>query len=439
MTSSPLWYQVHSHQLSFKEFLDRFNDKQFQEREVIPIFLLSAIYNHDPYIDKIHVLRTLIGESGIPERSLKYFYLYWSIGRKFGDDLILEGSSSAGKFRSINIRLPGFSADYLYDWIGIILRSFFGISVFIPNEIIYQRSDMKALTTALKYAEKAQEDRFEIQDKNTEKMYKLAIAHNILTELLQFFKSGIYPSVLFSYRQDSGVFKKIVALFSPIMLKAISPFTEEEQQIIEKEHHNLYDTGDIDFFLYYIDEFIRIFGKDHQISVKLQKYLEPSNESDRLKSEQFLKTQNPIQRQYYLPQYFPLIDSQLERFVQRVKSEGIVAALKPYILNNKKRIEEELELSGCDLANPDITLSQCSIYLYSVGSLIFHIEDNKLYVFLPEELWKFEEKKNPYTRKPLPDYLYSEMFKDRKTENLEEIWTKILRHTIDLQQIVNEF
>lgn len=437
MISSPLWYQVYSHQLSFKEFLDRFNDKQFQERDVIPIFMLSVIYNHDPYIDKLHVLRTLMTETGITERSLKYFYLYWSIGKEFSNDLILEGSNSAGKFRNINILVPPkFTPEYLYDWIGIILRYFFGISIFIPNEIHYQRSDMKALMISLKYSEKAQEDRFEFQDRSTEKMYKLAIAHNTLSELMKFFKSGVYPSVLYPYRKDSSFFRKIVTNFSPVMLNTLVPFTEEEQLIIEEEHIRLYEMGDVDFFLYYIENFIKTFGIEHSLSIKLQKYLEPSNESDRIKAQQVLKFQNPIQRRCYLPQYFPITDLQLDKFTDRIKTDGIVNALTPYILNNKKRIQEELELSGCELANYDITLTQCSIFLYSVGDLIFHAEDNKLYVFLPEELWKFEERKNPYNRRPLPDYLYVESFKNCKTENLEEIWTKILRHSINLQQIL---
>jgi hypothetical protein len=440
MSLPPLWYRVYSKQLSYKEFLDRFQNEQFQDSETLPIFILSLIYNHDPYIDKTHILVNLMNDE-ITEKAFKYFYFYWSNRKGFSDDSIIEGNNFGGNFHNIRIKFrPNFSAENLYDWIGIILKSFFNIHVFIPNEVTYKGSDMNMLKTALKYTEKVREGRFEFETRTMDKIYKIAVAHNILSELIEFFKSGVYPNILLPYRNDLVFFKNVVMMYSPIMLKSMLPFNTRETRIIEKAHVRLYDKGDVDFFLYYIDEFTRIFGKNYTLSIKLQKYLEPSNESDQLKAEKFLRSQNPIQRQYYLPQYFPITDLQLERFSEYIKHKGIVAALKPYLLNNKKRIQEELDLAGCELANDIIITIQCSIFLYSPGFLIFHIEDNKVYVFLPEEIWKFDERKNPYTRNPLPDYLYTmPALKEHRSENLEEIWTKILRHNINLQEITDDF
>src|SRR5579885_1125954 len=134
--SSPLWYQVSIQNLSFKEFLDRFDDKQFQEHDVLPIFMLSVLYNHDPYVNGIHILNLLMKNTSITDRALKYVYVYWSIKKDFGNATILAGSSIGGTFQNINIQLhPNFTCEYIYDWIGIILKSFFNIRPFIPIEI----------------------------------------------------------------------------------------------------------------------------------------------------------------------------------------------------------------------------------------------------------------------------------------------------------------
>jgi hypothetical protein len=426
--SVPLWYQVYHKQLSFKEFLDRFNDRQFQEREVLPIFVLSVLYEHDPYIKGSHILNYLMYDNSVTERSIKYFYLYWAIGKGFSDDLRLAGCPFEGTFRSVNITLNiGFTSDYLNDWIGIILRAFFGISIFLPENV--ERTD---LTKALKYSKKIQDGRFVFPEKTTEKMYKLSIAHDNMIELIQVFKSGPYPNVLKPYRKNLDTFKNIVLLFAPSILFNEIPFSHAEWDIINVEHKRLYESGDIDFFLYYIEEFIKVFGRDHKLSIQLQKYIEPSYEIDRLRTEILLIKLNPIERQKYIPQKFGVTDSQLNKFFDHIKREGIVSALSPYILNNKKIVD--VQLNGCELANDVITSTQYSIYLYPLEKLIFYTEeDDKVYVFLPEELLRFDKKENPYNRKPLPGHLYINLCEDEKTENLEEMWTKILRHTVSFE------
>jgi len=372
-------------------------------------------------------------DDNVTERAVKYFYLYWSIGKGFSEDFRLSGSPIGGTFRNVSIMFnTGFTSEYINDWIGIILRAFFGISIFLPLSIIPERRD---LMKALKYTKKVQEARFEFPEKTTEKMYKLSVAHDNLNELIHVFKSRIYPTVLKPYRKNLDTFKNIVLLFSPPILDSLnkeSPFTDLELGIINVEHKRLYESGDIDFFLYYIDEFIKVFNKEHLITIQLQKYLEPSHENDGLKADRFLRNLNPIERQEYIPQAFGVTDLQLNRFIDHIKREGIVSALMPYILNNKKIME--IQLNGCELANDVITSTQYSIYLYPLDQIIFHTEeDDKVYVFLSEELLQFDKKENPYNRNPLPDYLYEDLYEDQKTENLEEIWTKILRHNISFE------
>jgi hypothetical protein len=439
---TPLWYQIYQRQLSYKEFLDRFNDKQFQERDVIPIFLLSAIHGHDQYVNGMHILHELMGEKGITERALKYFYIYWSIGKGFSDDLIIAGNPIGGTFRKINIRLHNsFTAEYLYDWMGIIVRAFFNIPVFVPNDGVYERGDFRALMMSLKYAEKAKEDQFEIQDKTAEKLYKLSLAHTALTELIQFFQIGTFPQILKPYRKDKIFFRSVVGCFSPLLLKGMNAemlFSDEEVKIIHEEHRHLYEAGDIEFFIYYLETFVKTFDRDHPLVIELQKYLEPSKESDRLRTEQYLKKCNSIVRRNFIPQYFPISEVQLHKFIQDIQENGVINALKPYILNNKRFIQQQLELSGCELANDTILTTQCSIYLYPIDKLIFYADGKTIYVFLPEELSKFINKENPYNRQILPDYLFTVSFHNHISENFEEIWSKILRYKIDLQSILND-
>ena len=436
MQTLPLWYRVYSKQLSFKEFLDKFNDKQYQEHDVLPIFILSVLYEHAPYINGVHVLSNLMSEEGINQRAFKYFYLYWLIGKGFANDLILANNEHGGTFSKITARFPcRFSSKNLYDWIGIILKSFFNIPIFIPEEIPYERLNTRTLTIALRYLENAQNNRFQIHEKITENIYNLAIAHNSLYELIQLFKSGPYPSILQPYRKDLVFFRNVTSCFCPSMTKSMAEFTERELEIIEEEHLRLYNHSEINFFVYYIESFAKVFDKENPSAVKLQKYLEPSNENDRIKAEQFLRSQNPIQRREYVPQYFPMNDTQLDKFIDDIKREGVVNALRPYILNSKRRILKELKSSKYELASNTIVSTQSSIFLYPMERLIFHTEEDKVYVFLPEELFKFEQKRNPYNRKQLPDYLFVTSSEDYRTETLEEIWSNILRHNIDLQQV----
>lgn len=439
--NTPLWYQVYNHELSFKEFLDRYNDRKFQERDVLPIFVLSVIYNHDPYIGGIHVLNILMGDRGITERALKYFYLYWAVGKGFSNDTMLAGNDHGGTFRQINIRLPiDFSAEYIFDWIRTMLMGCFNDNTIIPVRIMYERGNNEILMKSLEYGEKALKDRFEIQAITIEKTYKLGVAHSILVEIIQFLRSGTYPGLLKYYRNNIVFFRNVVASFCPVALKSMdneSPLTEEEIRVVDEEHQRLYETLNINFFIYYIKSLTEIFDKEHIIIQVIEKYFKPSKENDKLKAGAFLKSLDPDQRRTYIPQYLPVTDVQLSEFVRCIQKEGVVTALTPYILNNKKLIQDQLRFSGCELVNDTIIGTHCSVFLYTIDQLILHIEGNKLHIFLPEELSKFPGRENPFNRQILPDYLFATSFEGYITENLEEIWSKIVRHAVDLQSIIN--
>ena len=81
----PLWYKVAQSQLGFKEFLDRYNDVLFQEKDTLPVFVLSCLKHDDPYVAGKHVLSHLINGEIVSERALRYFYLYWVFVGKYGN------------------------------------------------------------------------------------------------------------------------------------------------------------------------------------------------------------------------------------------------------------------------------------------------------------------------------------------------------------------
>lgn len=420
--STPLWYRVYNKTLSFNEFLDRFNDKQFQDRDVLPIFIFAVLYNHEPYIKGSHILNYLILDDGLPDRSLKYFYIYWALKKDFGKESRLANSLIGGDFSGVLINLDeSFSSDYLNDWMGIILRACFGIGCYLPG--------VDKNVDTIKYSKLLIRSPFNIPNITPQKMDKLAMAHNNLLNLINFFKTTECSNYIIPSRKNLGTFKNIVTLYNPIILKSCEPFNDLEMKVIQVEHTRLFESEDVNFFLYYIQEFIKVFPKEHTLTEQINKYLEISNEMDASNVSKFLSTIDPIKRQKYIPQRFPVINSQLESFIHQIHEKGFVSALMPYLLQNKKIFE--LELGECELVNDVITSSQYSIYLYPMNELILHKEENKIYVFLAEELVNFEKRENPYNRKSLPLYLYNNL--DRKTENLEEIWTKILRRNICLE------
>lgn len=438
----PLWYKVNSHCLSYKEFLERYNDKNkvFNEQEIISLFLLAVIYGHDPYPNGHHILHTLIGERNINERALKYFYLYWVFGRNFRDENIISGNNICGTFQHMRINLPKiFSEQHIHDWLRLILSGFFGITTFFPQDISYKRRDMHILQESLRYNEQIKGPQFEINDKTEEKLYKLSKAHSDLVELKEFIQGIKFPKILHPYRDDKYFFQGIVNSYWPSILRTLTfvkPFNEEEIQYINKAHEELYNCGDIDFFIFYLEQFNKCFGSNHSLVKHLKKYLEPSNESDRIRAEQFLRNHDPIENKRYLPQLVPISDEQITQFGQTIQTEGFIKAFSPYIANNKKLILAQVEQAKCELASETIFSNQNSIYLYPIDQLFFYPDGKHMYVFLLEELSKLPDNTNPYTRQPLPSYIMEYEAPYAETESFEEIWSRVLRHEVNLQNII---
>ena len=440
----PLWYNVAHHHLSFNEFFKRFTDKLFHEKDSLPICVLATMYEHDPYVEGIHILKKISPNNTLNEKVLKCYYLFWVFGRSFSNDTILSGSDHEGTFNRIEIRFPiDFNDTYIHDWIHIILRSFFRIGA-TPLNITFDRGNVSHLMKALKYGNEISKERFILANRNVEKLYRLSYVHDLLSELKSFFQGKAFPTILKSYRSDPTFFKSVVDLYWPNVLKSLEiekPFDDKELQQIFDSHRLLHESGDIDFFFFYVDSFNRLF-KEGPLKNSLNGYVEPSKAGDSAKIFHFMKQFNPIQRARYFCQNLPFSTEQLTSFCRVVGEKGFEEAIQLYILRNKESIMKQVSQCGTEnevkLYN-EMDINQVSIFLYPFEELIFYADKGNFFVFLREELENaIKSRENPYNRELLPNYLFDTYLSDsgnHQSCSLENLWSDVLRRKIDLSNL----
>lgn len=434
----PFWYKVAQMQLGFKEFLDRYNNNNlFQEKETLPIFIFACLNHMEPYVAERHILGHFINERNVSDRSLQYFYLYWIFAGNYGDDTLIADSPIGGTMSSFRLKFPvDFAADYLMNWIAIILRSFFCVGPLIQSERKYTKRNFDLLSKIIAYAEQLNEERFIVANKTVPYINELMQAHETLVEIKQFLSGKIYPNILYSYRQDRRFVSSVIEQYWPVVLKTLDKyrsFDDWELNAIRESHQKLYEMGDVDFLFYYIDLFKRSFGEDHSLSMELDRYVKTSKENDRLRVEQYLRKINPNERRRYLPQYFPVSDTQVENFAKEVERNGFETAIYPYMQRVKTHITMDLQNTGAELLNPEFFSSQTSIYLYSPTEYILVPDGKNYYVFLLNELHHLKnDRKNPYNRADLPDYIFLGLQILCESKNLEELWSSILRRKVEL-------
>jgi hypothetical protein len=435
----PLWYQVAQRKLSFREFEERFNDSLFHEEETLPILVLSALYNHDPYVSDIHVLQKMITGPRMSDRALRAIYLYWVLGKPFRSDSVLNGNGLGGTFQGIRIALPNdFDDDYLYNWLSIILRCFFVLGPLHRSDGSYQPGNLTHLKKGLAYIEEASSNSFEITSKTMGKAYRLSIAHDMLKEVRGFFLGKSFPQVIRPYRKSRRFVESAVALYWPTILKGLeieAPFEDWEIEVIRQAHEKLHLSGDLEFYFYYTEKIEQIFGKDHPITISLKTKVEPTPENEARQIKSHLGRLDPYERKKFFLQKLMVSDRQLNEFIESVKSSSFEKAIRPYLLANKKRIDEEISLTGGQIANTETLATQTSIYFYSPDDLIFYSDQQKVYIFLKEELEQFRDKQNPYDRQPLPEKLFEQAKTKTTVDSIDELWQRILRRRVEFSDL----
>lgn len=439
---TPTWYKVSQKQLDFREFLERYNDPLiFTEKYVLPIFIFSCLQEHEPYVSEKHILMHLLNDKTLSERALKYVYLYWIFSKKSEENL-LENTSLPTTLSSYKFALPSdFSETYIYNWIQSILESFFSLSLLKQTLKIYSKGNMEELVKILEYVENLKNKNFILFNNSIPKSYSLYQEHCILLDIKKFLNGESFPEILHSFRDDVMFFQNITYMYFPRILKTLDTyrtFNSSEIDIISNAHQKIRENGDIDFLFSYINLFLKSFGNDTILSKQLLNYLNVSKHDDYLRTNIFMKALDPSFRRYYIPQILPISDKQLAEFIKNVKENGFEETIKPYILFNKKLLEEQMKLINSKVINEETITTQTSIYLYSPLNLVFVPDNDKYYVFLNSEIDNLrKDKKNPYTRSILPEYIFKMPTCYEPSQSLEQSWSNILKRNVDLKHVLS--
>jgi hypothetical protein len=438
----PLWYQVAHHQLSFEEFDRRFSDSHYKESEILPIFIFAALYKHNPYLNGEHVLKRQFNPRLMTDRTFSCFYLYWTMAGEFNNDTLIEEYSNAGTFNDLRIHaLPDFDDDYIYGWTTFILRSLFNVGAIHHPTVEYEPRNREHLQTALTYGDELHNQSIRLDQKNIKLYYRLAAAHKVLLSIKDFLLGKSFPAILQPYRKDSLFFQSLVYTYWPGVLATAeqdTPFTEEEKEYIKQAQEELHESADLDFITEYTSKMKHAFGEDHSFTIQMKEYLKPSNQTDALRIKSTLFRLSPEERRIYFGQYLPVYDHQLELFLKNINETSFEKAFCPYLQANIKRFEQEIELTGIQLCNQRTMASQLDYYCYNLEDLIFHIEGQYMYIFLPEELFQLTDRNNPYTRVPLPKKIFEGITGEEETTSLEDLWETILKRRVDLVALVSQ-
>jgi len=432
---TPLWYKTHIRDLSYSEFYDRNTDISFNTKETLPIFVLATIYNHSRYVNKDHVLRFFISENKITADELKYFYLISSLGGSFCKDAINNETPQLGDFNNMEISTD-INFKYILEWINTILNCFFPLGPLKIDVKPYEICDVEVLQSTLKYAEEIHMSRFNILDKNIDKLYKLMQAHNYLISIKDFLNGSKYPSILKPYRNNIKFIKSIIDNYWPQLLNLLNnekEFTTQELAYIRQANDKLYKDGDIDFYVYYVDLFVKIFGDDHIISKELLKFNEASTTRDALLIKSMLTKMNPEQRIYYFPQTIPVTYDQIHEFIEQVSKVGFEDAFIPYINISKELFIKQITGLKGKLVNNISYSTQDNIFIYPVWEFVIFKDQKDVYIFLRSEMTHLSKtKKNPFTNKDLPNYFLQNIPNITESKTYNDIWSNIIRRKVDM-------
>jgi len=300
----------------------------------------------------------------------------------------------------------------------------------------YEICDVEVLQSTLKYAEEIHMSRFNILDKNIDKLYKLMQAHNYLISIKDFLNGSKYPSILKPYRNNIKFIKSIIDNYWPQLLNLLNnekEFTTQELAYIRQANDKLYKDGDIDFYVYYVDLFVKIFGDDHIISKELLKFNEASTTRDALLIKSMLTKMNPEQRIYYFPQTIPVTYDQIHEFIEQVSKVGFEDAFIPYINISKELFIKQITGLKGKLVNNISYSTQDNIFIYPVWEFVIFKDQKDVYIFLRSEMTHLSKtKKNPFTNKDLPNYFLQNIPNITESKTYNDIWSNIIRRKVDM-------
>ena len=438
---TPFWYLVKNHKIGFKEFFATSLNTTLNpdtDQKKYTLFFLSCLFNHEKYLDSLHIVQILFNSriNNTHQLSLIFcLYFYILFHGSYTNEPTSEYDSVLIQKRKISLQ-EHFNSAMLSQWINLILTYCFDIGVI---EFESDKNETTQIEMASKYALFLQEHYMEIKNKTVHKLYDLQEKHNNLSSLIDFFSGVSFPNFLASYRHDKYFFASVVAKFWPRVLYTLhlhSAFTETEIAFLLKQHEYLHLQGNIEFMFDYIEEFIKIFGKQHLLAIQLQTFIQPNPGNDALFANSYLMKISEKDRQIYFYQNLPVSNFQLEILMKEIREEGFEKMFRRCADRFILRYKEDLALQGYSLVN-DTFLNSISIFLYEPIHWHLYVdskaEGRYIYIFLTDELEHLRtSQKNPYTNNPLVNFPIPEMRSILKANSIISLWENILRRKIEL-------
>lgn len=399
----PLWFLVKRKELGYRDFYNRYKSSDDQAG---PLFALLAVSEADPYVNSFHILRRLdVTYDTVTSRSMAYYFLYWI----FNDNFKEENTHSGIHGQPLNIFkyvLPITFASSVQDLTEILLLYFFGSNTFQVPE--------PNLVDTLAFADKLRKAGFEYGFYQVKEYSRLTRSWKILLDLKEWFREAKFPSWV-----DSIQFP---ALSNNPPLKCLlqnpnsGKYVDEMISYLEKIESS-------EYLEYMVPILVKAFPEKES---KLGEIIRVKPEFDVKRIRNFFLSLNPGERMYYLPVSFPILDYQVEKFIQSVEKDGFEAVLKSYFDNYRERLLQEY--SEANISNEITLVSWTSIYQYPSQELIWLTYGSSIHVFAREDLK--EQFINPYNREILPSWVIEEVKQTPMSISYLDLWSRIVKRSL---------
>jgi hypothetical protein len=399
--SVPVWFHVRQRALGFKEFLDRYHDRNGDESYTAPLFAL-LILQEEPYVNSDHVLRKLnIDPQSLTVRDLAYHFVYWALSGHLGSDLV-DSNNPVSRMRAFRFSLPPDFSTTVQRTVEALIWKFFGIEKL-------SASGKFDTIVVLAFVNKFQNENFRYSFITMSEVVRLYELYLILQEIREWLLSGKFPSWIARVPTDW-----VAQNNRPTHWKNL-PVD------LDKLLSHLKTSTNFDYIELLVEELEKIFPDRIEDIRELTK---PSPTIDAGKARKHLESLSPLQRMKWFPITVPMIDSQVESFLGKVVQNGFETTFRDLLLLSKQRIQENYSLA-CETTIHGFE----NIYLYPIGELIWIEQSGVVYAFAKEDLQG--QKINPYNREPLPSWV--DTSSRSQSESYPEMWSKVLNRKVVLE------
>ncbi len=379
----PIWFHARNRTLGFKEFLDRYLDISGDEIYTAPLFVSLLINKVDPFIDSTHVLTHIVSSGPIVStRTLVYYFLYWIFTGNLVEQQISLNNPHA-RMSHFEFQLPNNFSKAVGVSIESLLKTFFGVSLnSLPDsQRLSGGYDLPVITS---FVELLKKQNFSYDHYTVSEIRKLYSFYLIGTQIRDWF----LRSTLVPWTVDFSV----VIRNNPPALFVKLPFDEDD--LLKYLETAIEEYEFIDQF---IEELSR-FPENSNLIRRIRHLFKPNPVIDSQKAEKILMKCNPVERMKIIPASVPVLDDQIQYFVQLILKNGLEVALQHLIRKQRECLHQVY--SGKHFSSEITLISYESIYNYPPEELIWLTYGDAIHVFAREDLT--DQTKNPYNREDLP-------------------------------------